>query len=113
MRISDWSSDVCSSDLRATAQDGVVKLAVAHLAAANQLALQRLQLQATEQITGLIQRRIIAGKAAPDFGGGVVALVADPLHQHLDRLLGRHLAQMEAEREQDAGGAVLDRKSVV
>src|SRR3546814_10787276 len=48
---------------RATAQDGVVKLAVAHLAAANQLALQRLQLQATEQITGLIQRRIIAGKA--------------------------------------------------
>src|SRR3546814_12322633 len=34
---------------RATAQDGVVKLAVAHLAAANPLALHRLQLQPTDQ----------------------------------------------------------------
>src|SRR6516225_11748148 len=82
-----------------------MKLAVGHLAGADQFLAQAIELQAAEQIGGLIERGGFL-KRTPYFGDGVFPLVAYAVNQEIDGLLGRHLAQVKTERENDARASV-------
>ncbi len=72
----------------------------------DQLAVQRPDLEPAEQVGGLVERAVRGREGAADLRRGVVALVADPLDQEVDALLGRHLLEVEAQREDDPGAAV-------
>ena len=61
--------------------------AVGHLARLDQLAMERPELQAAEQVGGLVERAVRRRERAADLGRGVVALVADPIDQEVDALL--------------------------
>src|SRR3546814_17547655 len=95
MRISDWSSDVCSSDLAPQRQHGLVLAVAALLGRAagrvalddEQLAERRVLFLAVGELAGQdgdIQRALAAGPVAglargPPGAGGVTDLAGDPL----------------------------------
>ncbi len=93
------------------AQHGIVELSLRH-AAGDQLRMERAELQAAEQVCRLVERRIRAVDAPANFGGGVAAFVANALDEEVDRLLGRHLPEMEFEREDDAVQRCARQKSI-
>ena len=83
-----------------------MEFALAHRSIHHHFAVQGLELQPADHVGDLVQRAVVAGEAAAHFGAGVLALVAHAIHQQVHGLVGRHLAQVETQREQDAGGAV-------
>src|SRR5258706_1963194 len=68
--------------------------------------MQRVLLQSADQISDLIERTIAAVERSPNFGGGVIAFVADAIDEEVDALLRRHLFKMEAQRKDDARAAM-------
>lgn len=46
------------------------------------------------------------GRGSVDFAGGVVAFVPNAIDEEVDHLLGRHLAEVILEADDDAGTAV-------
>src|SRR3546814_16378441 len=87
MRISDWSSDVCSSDLHRRAFVGILDTVVVFVLvvlvivlrrdrqddAAVDIALDRQRRAASEQVVGVELRRIVGGVGITIAGRGIVA----------------------------------------
>src|SRR3546814_16946987 len=75
MRISDWSSDVCSSDLLADAGVRVIDARISHLAYAPEIAQAMLQRQQANAIIAA-RTRIVAGAV------GMVEMALDELQKN-------------------------------
>jgi hypothetical protein len=83
-----------------------VKLAVGHLLRYHQFLVQRAQLQSAQHVRRLIDRRVRPVERAPHFTLRVGALERHLVHHVFDGLFRRHLAEVEAEREDDARAAM-------
>src|SRR5436190_4748332 len=91
---------------RSALENCVVELAVGHLLRVDELFVQRAKLETARHVGGLIERRIAAIKRAPHLALGVRTLERNSVDQKLNGLLGRHLSEMEVEREDDSRAPV-------
>ena len=91
---------------RVLAQHRVVELALAHRAGGDELLVQRAELETADHVAALVERGVAAADVAPHLARGARDLVADALDQEVDHLLWRHLAQVEAQGDEDPRGAV-------
>ncbi len=57
-----------------------MKLLDGHLAAVHQFVPQRSDLEPSEHVSSLVEGLIVTGERSTHFGGGVVPLVAHPVH---------------------------------
>ena len=63
-------------------------------------------LESSQQIARLVQRWILASKRPPNLPFGCRPLVSHSTHEQINTFPGRHLAEVELDREDDPGATV-------
>src|SRR3546814_14780988 len=111
MRISDWSSDVCSSDLRIAAQQAIEGARVAQEQVLNKVRIERDRLLRSQQIA---QRQSIEEAEISSREEVERARIASERGLSEARILqGRELKRLEIARAQVPGLAQLERQTAL
>src|SRR5580658_9532201 len=79
-----------------------MKLPVSHLATADDLLLERIELSSTSKICQLVKVPVVPFKRPAHFPSGIGPFMSYPVDQEIDALLRRPIPQVIVQREDDA-----------